>query len=287
MDTKKPTNKRRPFYPLKYDIVFRMFFSDERNEEELIGFLKSILWLPENEYESIEISDPHLMPDYIDDKRAVVDIKLHTKTKKIIHIEIQLQVSKHMINRIIFYSAKLITEQIGSSEQYDTIQKVISIAITEENLISNSPNYHHRFTLYDLNTGVEFSDLMEINTLELKKLPVETDGKLLYDWAKLIAAETEEELEMIAQRNPEMKKTIVKIRELSANEKARDMIERRQKGILDFNMFVNDAKMEGRAEGRAEERNEIALRLLKLNLPLEQIAMITGLNREEVDELKG
>ena len=96
-----------------------------------------------------------------------------------------------------------------------------------------------------------------------------------------------EELEMIAQRNPEMKKAIVKIRELSADEKARDMIERRQKGILDFNMFVNDAKMEGRAEGRAEERNEIALRLLKLNLPLEQIAMITGLYREEVDELRG
>ena len=96
---------------------------------------------------------------------------------------------------------------------------------------------------------------------------------------------------MITQRNPEMKRAIVKLRELSADEKARDMIERRQKGILDFNMFMNDAKLEGRAEGRAEgrteERNEIALRLLKLNLPLEQVAIITGLNREEVDELKG
>ena len=287
MDTKKPTKKRKPFYPLKYDIVFRMFFSDERNEEELIGFLKSILWLPENEYESIEISDPHLLPDYIMEKYAIVDVKLHTKTKKIIHIEIQLNVSEHMRKRVVFYDAKLITEQIDHKEQYDTIQRVISIIITEENLIPGSSNYHHRFTLYDPNAGVEFSDILEIHTLELKKLPADTDGENLYDWGKLIAAETEEELDMITQRNPEMKKAIVKLRELSADEKARDMIERRQKGILDFNMFMNDAKMEGLVEGRTEERNEIALRLLKLNLPLEQIAMITGLNREEVDELRG
>ena len=36
--------------PIKSDIVFRLFFADERNVEELISFLKSILELPDDEY---------------------------------------------------------------------------------------------------------------------------------------------------------------------------------------------------------------------------------------------
>ena len=39
----------RPFLPVKYDVVFRMFFADERNEDDLIDFLKSSLRLPDDE----------------------------------------------------------------------------------------------------------------------------------------------------------------------------------------------------------------------------------------------
>jgi len=57
------------------------------------------------------------------------------------------------------------------------------------------------FLPIDPEAEVEFSDILEINTLELRKLPSGTDGTELYDWAKFIAAETEE-LTMIAERNP-------------------------------------------------------------------------------------
>ena len=62
MDNKKVIVDR-PFLPVKYDIVFRLFFADERNEEDLVDFLKSILHFPDSEYEFIEISDPILLPD--------------------------------------------------------------------------------------------------------------------------------------------------------------------------------------------------------------------------------
>ena len=92
----------RPFLPVKYDVIFRLFFADERNEDDLIGFLKSVLRLPESEYESIVITDPILLPDYVGDKYAVIDVKLHTKTRKIIHIEVQLDVPPNMRNRVVF-----------------------------------------------------------------------------------------------------------------------------------------------------------------------------------------
>ena len=95
---------KRPFLPVKFDVIFRLFFADERNKEELIDFLRSNIDLPEEEYTDIVILDPHLLIDYVGDKYAVIDVKLHTKTKKVIHIEIQLDVPANMRNRIVYFS---------------------------------------------------------------------------------------------------------------------------------------------------------------------------------------
>ena len=217
----------RAFLPVKSDVIFRLFFADEKNLEYLIGFLKSVLKLPEDDYNELEIADPHLLREYAGDKLGIIDVKLKTKSGKVIHIEIQISITPALRRRIIYYDAKLITEQIGSGDDYDAIKRVISIIITEESLIADSPRYHHRFTFYDPEAGVEFSDLIEIHTLELGKLPKRTDGTPLYDWARFIAAETEEELDMVAQRNPQVGRAVVKLRVLSADECARNLFKRR------------------------------------------------------------
>jgi len=268
----------KPLLSVKHDIIFRLFFADERNAEDLIALLKSILTLPDDDYNEIEISDPHLLPDYIGDKYAVIDVKLRTKSQKIIQIEVQLKVSEALKSRIVFYGAKLVSEQMGSGDDYEKISKVISIIITDEKLIKDSERYYHRFTFYDPDAEVEFTDLIEIHTVELKKLPDDSDGTQLYDWARFIAAETEEEFEMAAQANPQVRRAVVKLRELSADEKARDMVERREKGERDFRMFVNDAKR----EGEQKKAVEVAQNLLKLQIPVEQIVSATGLTREEI-----
>ncbi|MDR1319914.1 MAG: Rpn family recombination-promoting nuclease/putative transposase [Gracilibacteraceae bacterium] len=51
----------------------------------------------------------------------------------------------------------------------------------------------------------------------------------LHDWVRFIAAETEEELNMIAERNQTISRAVVKLRELPTDEKARDIHERRKK----------------------------------------------------------
>ena len=271
----------KPLLSVKHDIIFRLFFADERNAEDLIALLKSILTLPDDDYNEIEISDPHLLPDYIGDKYAVIDVKLRTKSRKIIQIEVQLKVSEALKSRIVFYGAKLITEQMGGGDDYEKINKVISIIITDEKLIKDSERYHHRFTFYDPDAEVEFTDLVEIHAVELKKLPDTTDGTPLYDWAKFIAAETEEEFEMAAQTNPQVRRAVVKLRELSADEKARDMVERREKGERDFRMFVNDAKREGEQTARVE----VAQAALELGIDMDTTIKLSGLTREEVETL--
>jgi len=270
--------ENRAFLPIKSDVVFRLFYADERNQEFLVGLLKSMLRLPEDDYNEIEIADPHLLREFEGDKLAIIDVKLHTRSKKIIHIEIQLEVTSALKKRIAFYEAKLVTEQIGSGDDYDLIKKVISIIITEEELIPDSPRYHHRFTFYDPEARVEFSDIIELHTLELRKLPQGTDGTELYDWAKFIDAETEEELTMLAEKNPQIGKAVVKLRELSADERARDLFERREKARRD---------MVAREKWAVKKSQfEIARKLLKRNRPIEEIMEDTDLTSEEIESLQ-
>jgi len=70
--------------------------------------------------------------------------------------------------------------------------------------------------------------------VELEKLPDGDDGTELYDWAKFINAESEEELNMVAEKNPQVKKAVVTLRKLSDDERARDMYERREKALRDL-----------------------------------------------------
>jgi predicted transposase/invertase (TIGR01784 family) len=280
----------RVFLPVKNDIVFHMFFTDEKNKDSLIAFLKAILVLPDDDYEVIEISDPHLLRDYNEDKLGIVDVKLRTKSKKIINIEIQLRVTPELKRRIIFYNAKLVTEQIGSGDDYDVINKAISILITDEILIANSPKYHHRFRFYDPEAGVELTDLVEIHSLELRKLPESTDGTDLYNWARFIAANSEEDMTMLAESSPQLSRAVVRYRELTADERAREIYEYREKARRDYNSEIKWAKEQGIQQGIHQGENikalSIAQNALLKGMPIADIADITGLTFKEIEDLR-
>jgi len=80
-------------------------------------------------------------------------------------------------------------------------------------------------------------------------------------------------------------KAAVKLRALSAEERARDLFERREKGWRDLASIVDGAEEKGRIEGQAEGRIDVARKLLSMNLPIEQITAATGLTRKEIELL--
>ena len=260
------------------DVIFKLFFSDERNIELLTDFLKSVLDIPADDYDEVSITDPHLLREHPSDKLGILDVKLRTKTGKIINIEIQVSPVDGMRERIVYYGAKLITEQLGKSDDYENIRRVISVIICDYPLIGEPPNYHHRFVLYDSVNKVEFSNILEINTLELPKLPGDSDGTPLWNWLKFLDARTEEELNMIAEKSPQVKQAVVRLIELSADEKARALYEAREKERRD-----NRARERGAVKTR---EHEIARNALQMNMSIDDIVKLTGLPREEVESLR-
>jgi predicted transposase/invertase (TIGR01784 family) len=240
------------------DWIFKLLFGDERNKSMLIDLLGSFVELPQEEFE-LTFLDTYLKPESEDDKLGILDVKVRTKTGKIIDIEIQVNPVKNIGRRISFYKSKLIVEQISKSELYSVIQKVICVCITDYPLFPDEKEYINSFMFYNPNNGLLFKDIPEeIITLELPKVPVQNDGSGLWDWLQFLKSKSKEEFEMVAERNPEIRKAVDTLYELSSDEQVRMEYERRQKAWRDYHSqidgYYQDGVQKGRIEGRMEEQ---------------------------------
>jgi len=273
---------------VKMDLVFKLIFGDQRNTDILASFLKSVLDIPEEEYDLITVVDPYVKADYPDDKYGILDIKIHTKSGNVIHAEIQVDAIPEMTQRALYYQSKMVTEQLGSGDDFWLIKKVVSILITGYKWpqLKGSDKYHHQFR-YRTGDGIELTDLIEINTLELDKLPQETDKTELWNWMRFMETQNEEELNMLATKTPELKKAVGVLKELSADERTRMIAEDREKARRDMASRLNGARREGREEGREEGKLEgkleVAQKMKAMGLSPEQIATATGLSVDEIE----
>jgi len=95
---------------------------------------------------------------------------------------------------------------------------------------------------------------------------------------KFFDAKTEEELDVLAQKSPAMKKATLRLLELSADEKARLLYEARLKEQRDIYARERGA--------RQDERFIIARNALQMKLSISDIVSLTGLSHNEIEALQ-
>jgi predicted transposase/invertase (TIGR01784 family) len=281
----------------KEDLVFKMLFGDARHIDLLTAFLQAVLPLPKDEYAEVALMPPVLPVEYPLDKLSILDVKVRTKHGTLIDVEIQVANQSALRQRILYYAARMIAEQIGERGQYEEIEPVITILITDFVLIRENARYHNRYRLHDPETGSTFTEHLEVHTLELPKVR-EDDHTALWDWLGFLKAENEEELVMLASRNEEVKKAVTRLIELSADETARALREAQAKARRDHFAQLASAREEGKAIGEARGREEgreegemrgrraTAQSLLRLGVPVETVIAATGFSEEEILALR-
>ena len=273
----------------KSNTIFQLLFGDPRNIPMLADFLKAVFETTEDEFRNIVIVNPYLPREYPDKKLGIVDLRVTTRSGQIIHVEIQQKPVPAMRDRLIFYDSNLIAGQISPGEEHKALKRVVSILITDYDLIPESRPYHHRFTLYDRRAAVEFTDILEIRTLELTKIP-ETPDVYLWYWLRFFKATTKEELDMVATASPAIQKAAARVLKLSKDERAR-MLHEYEVKARDYELArLHDAREEGKTEGRTEGEQAkafaIARNMLQKNMSVADIVDITGLSIDEIDEIK-
>ncbi|MDR1654798.1 MAG: Rpn family recombination-promoting nuclease/putative transposase, partial [Treponema sp.] len=184
------------------DWIFKLLFGDERHKGNTIALLKSFLDLPDEEFD-ISFMDTVLKPEAEEDKAGIVDVKVKTKSGKLLDVEIQVNPFPELGKRISFYKSKLVVGQIGEGERYNVIQRVICVCILDYPLFSGTGEYLNRFRFYNPENGLCFEGIPEeIYTMELPKAPEEDDGRAVWGWMQFLRGKEKEDFEMIAEKNP-------------------------------------------------------------------------------------
>ena len=263
--------------PVISDFIFKLIFGDQRNVDILAEFLKSVLDIPDSEYDHITVVDPHVKKESKTDKYGILDVKVHTKNENIINVEIQVLPIPEMKQRSLYFMSKMVTEQMKAGMEHSDIKRSVSIIITNYTFVPENDHYHNQFR-YRTKGGTEFTDLTEFNTLELNKLPSDTDSTDLWYWMKFINADNEEVLEMLAQRSPQMRKAVGILKELSADERTRMLYEEREVARRDMVSRLGGARREGHAD--------VARNMIADGEPVDKIMRYTGLSQEEVEALR-
>ena len=133
------------------------------------------------------------------------------------------------------------------------------------------------------------SNSMEIHTLELPKRPANSDGSDLWDWLKFLSSKTKDEFDSLAGKGGAMAEAVGRLKELSADERARMRADARDKWLWDQaarkRQYLKEGLEKGREEGEAKKQTEIACRLLEMKMPLADIVSATGLSTADVERL--
>ena len=183
---------------LTNDYVFRRIFG-EKNKDSLADFLSAVLDMPESEFDELIIDDPNLHRKLKDDKSCELDVRVRTKSGKIINVEIQVNPEHSFGERIAYYNARIYSGQLKKGEDYSELHRTVSVVITDFVFIHKNQDYLNRFMWYNIKNGALLTDAQEINTLELPKLPDMYNGTKLWQWLKILKLRDENSMEDVAK----------------------------------------------------------------------------------------
>ena len=111
---------------VRFDWAIKRILRDKANKEVLEGLITVLL----NEPIIItDILESEGNQDAREDKTNRVDVKAKTSKGEYIIVEVQLTKERDFFQRILFGTAKNITDQISSGQDYSVIKKIYSINI--------------------------------------------------------------------------------------------------------------------------------------------------------------
>ena len=277
---------------LTVDYAFKRVFGKNGNESILKDLLESILNI---EIKSITIQNPEIPKNMQDGKIGVLDVRAELNGDEITEVEMQVQDQHNIDKRSPTYLTKIYSDQLKEGEQYIEVKKVVVINILNFNYYKRNSYHSVARMMFEESKENEKVDLgyivedkyatkdLEMHFIELPKFRKKDPdmSNKLEQWLCLICDE-EDKIKMAESKNEEIEKAKKELEKLAMNPEDRELYELRLKAIRD----EMNIRYSGYIDGKAERNIEIAKNLLKKQMPIQDIAEVTGLSLEEIENLK-
>ena len=188
-------------YNMTNDYMFRALF--QQNTVALKGLLSSLLHMPPENILSVEIMNPIVIGETINDKEFRLDSKAVLNLYQQINL-VMLVVNRHdWPERSIGYLSRMYNS-LQKGDQYINVKPAIHVGILNFSPFEGEQIFYSKNVLMDMNKHRIYSDKFQVNVLELKQIELATEEDKEWNldfWAKLFKARTWEELRMIAKDN--------------------------------------------------------------------------------------
>lgn len=291
---------------IRFDWAAKRMLRDKANFDVLEGLVTVLL---NEEVKIIELLESESNQNARDDKFNRVDIKALNSKNEIIIVEIQQSRELYFLERILYGSAKAISEHISLGEKYDKVRKVYSINILYFDLGHGADYLYHGKVSF---VGVHKHDELKITTKEEDVIKIKTPEEIFPEYFIIRVNEfndvartpLEEWMDYLKNGNikddttaPGLSEARTKLQYLSMSRQEKSAYDKHVEDIMVQNDILDTAKMEGRAEGRAEGlkeglkegieqgRLETAKALHQMGLSNEQIAQATKIVHREVKRI--
>lgn len=288
----KLERKEKKLLSPKLDVVFKAIFGEPGDERITKGFLETVLKEP---IEKIDLSkNPILRREFKDEKLGILDILAEINGKEEVNIELQIVDRKNIVERILYYWSKLYSRQIKTGEEYEKLSKTIVILITNYEIKNIDEDYHTKWQIMEVDKKIILTDKLELHIIMLPRIIGQEENKdKLLDWLYFIENPKSERVASKMEENKELKEAVEKLDKLSEDERMQRIADLREKAILDEKAIyargleIGEEKgiEKGIKKGINERNIEIAKKLLIKGLAIGEIADITGLSEEEIENL--
>ena len=257
------------YLPPTSDVIFKAFFGDRNHSEFVLSFLKSFLKCPNDEFVGVEFVDPLLSKQHQRGKYSYLDLLLKTKSGHKINVEMQNSYLPGLEKRIAYYLSRLCSTQLNESEDYSLLNRTIVIFIL--NYKMKPEKFNNSFAYFEdclsnwrlrNEKGEDLTDALEVNIIELPKVPKIYTSNPFFDWLTFIKSKTEEEFEMVAKKNPELKRAVARLARISSDQATQILYDYQLKKTMDERVLQKTARAEGIKEGEIKGKIEAVVRLI-------------------------
>ncbi len=257
----------KKIFPLRNDLVFKLVFGQEGNEEILARLIDALLHFSgDRRIANLTLLSPLNLKEFEDDKFTIVDVKATDYAHRRFTIEMQVREFPSFEKRMAYYLALLYTGQLREGDDFGELHPSYGIAILNYVMFDGYDQFQSAFQFQEKTTGLALPDLMELHFVELPKFKTKPRGlqTRLEKWLDIIkfgekyakARSLPDEL----QSDEIIVRAFKELERVNADEKMRAILEQRDKEersrLTEFNATLNKGREEGRSEGRVEGREE-------------------------------
>ena len=283
-ETQEQTNEK--ISNLKNDIIFQTFFARKGNEEFLIDFLNALL---KTNIKSIEIREEvNLERLSREEKGGRLDLQATLEDGTIVSIEMQLKNEYNFEERTTLYAGKVISRETERGTDYEDIKQIIMINILGFNMLDVEDYISETAIVLDKHRDYEVLTGIKWYFIELPKFRKQNPdmNEKINQWLAFIDDNNKELIDMAENKNETLKKARIEMNYLTGDAEVRRLAELREKWEMDRVSAINHATRVGMEKGMEKGIIKTAQNLIKMGMPIEQIAKATGLSEEEIEKIK-